>query len=124
MEKQGVVFTQDEHEFVYTDSVYYMSWSTAKGLHDFAEEMKPIDCEIDAYGDFLQALGPQASGAYTRNVANVTRETKSLVDKRTRIFNFLQGTPLHVLVLNESKFYHIGTTAEYIHHLCIDPIFR
>ena len=109
---------------MYTDSTYFVDWNTAKKLYDFADEIKPIDCEIDAYGDFLQALGPEASADYTKNVANVTKETSSLVEKRKKIFEFLKGTPLNVLLLNESKFYHIGTTKEYIQHFCKDPVFR
>lgn len=124
MREHGIVFHQFGKEHVYTDSVYYMDWDTAKSLHDFAEEIKPIDCEIDAYGDFLQALGPDASASYTKNVANVTKEMATLVEKREKIFHFLKGTQLNVLLLNESKFYHIGTTGEYIHNLCIDPVFR
>ena len=124
MKKHGIVFLRDGQEYVYTDSVFFVDWKTAKSLYDFSHEMKPIDCEIDAYGDFLQALGPDASADYTENVANVTKETSSLVTKRRKIFDFLKGTQLNVLLLNESKFYHIGTTMEYIHHFCKDEVFR
>lgn len=124
MRNHGIIFTRDGEEHVYTDSTYFVDWNTAKKLYDFADEIKPIDCEIDAYGDFLQALGPEASADYTKNVANVTKETSSLVEKRKKIFEFLKGTPLNVLLLNESKFYHIGTTKEYIQHFCKDPVFR
>lgn len=124
MKKHGIVFLRNGHEHVYTDSAYFVDWNTAKHLYDFSDEIKPIDCEIDAYGDFLQALGPEASAEYTKNVANVTKETLSLVEKRKKIFEFLKGTQLNVLLLNESKFYHIGTTKEYIHHFCKDPVFR
>ena len=124
MRNHGIIFTRDGQEHVYTDSTYFVDWNTAKRLYDFADEIKPIDCEIDAYGDFLQALGPEASADYTKNVANVTKETSSLVEKRKKIFEFLKGTPLNVLLLNESKFYHIGTTKEYIQHFCKDPVFR
>ena len=124
MRKHGIVFLCDEQEFVYTDSVFFVDWRTAKNLYDFSQQIQPIDCEIDAYGDFLQALGPEASADYTKNVANVTKETSSLISKRKKIFEFLKGTQLNVLLLNESKFYHLGTTMECIHHFCDDKVFR
>ncbi|KXJ25773.1 Fucose-1-phosphate guanylyltransferase [Exaiptasia diaphana] len=40
------------------------------------------------------------------------------------IYNHLKGTALNVILLNESKFYHIGTIAEYAHYFCEDPVFR
>ena len=124
MRKHGIVFLCDEQEYVYTDSVFFVDWRTAKNLYDFSQQIQPIDCEIDAYGDFLQALGPEASADYTKNVANVTKETSSLISKRKKIFEFLKGTQLNVLLLNESKFYHLGTTMECIHHFCNDKDFR
>ena len=124
MRKHGIVFLCDEQEYVYTDSVFFVDWRTAKNLYDFSQRIQPIDCEIDAYGDFLQALGPEASADYTKNVANVTKETSSLISKRKKIFEFLKGTQLNVLLLNESKFYHLGTTMECIHHFCDDKVFR
>ena len=124
MRKHGIVFLCDEQEYVYTDSVFFVDWRTAKNLYDFSQRIQPIDCEIDAYGDFLQALGPEASADYTENVANVTKETSSLISKRKKIFEFLKGTQLNVLLLNESKFYHLGTTMECIHHFCDDKDFR
>ncbi|XP_042808138.1 fucose-1-phosphate guanylyltransferase isoform X3 [Panthera leo] len=75
-----------------------------------------LNCEIDAYGDFLQALGPGATVEYTRNTSNVTKEEAELTDIRQRIFHLLKGTSLNVVVLNKSKFYHIGTTEEYLFH--------
>lgn len=59
-----------------------------------------------------------------RNVDNVTTVESSLVKTREYIYNNLKGTPLNLIVLNESRFYHIGTMAEYIHYFCEDPVFR
>lgn len=111
-------------EFVYTDSAFYLDFQTSTCLLSLLKEMEPLTCEIDAYGDFLQALGPKATVAYTRNTANVTKEESSLVETRKRIFHCLKGTPLNVLVLNNSKFYHIGTTSEYLFHLTEDAVLR
>ncbi|KAL2089958.1 hypothetical protein ACEWY4_014646 [Coilia grayii] len=113
-----------ETEFVYTDSTYYMDRATSVTLLDMLKEVEPLTCEIDAYGDFLQALGPEASIAYTSNTANVTKKDSSLVDIRQKIFHRLKGTSLNVILLNNSKFYHIGTTKEYLFHLTEDPSLR
>ncbi|XP_059196611.1 serine/threonine-protein kinase TNNI3K isoform X2 [Centropristis striata] len=113
-------FSLSDTEFVYTDSTYYIDSDTAKSLLNLLKELGPLDCEVDAYGDFLQALGPQASIEYTSNTANVTKEESSLVEIRQKIFHLLKGTQLNVILLNNSKFYHIGTTSEYLFHLSED----
>lgn len=113
--QQSGLFT--DSEFVYTDSTYYVDFDTAKSLLNVLTELGPLSCEIDAYGDFLQALGSKATIEYTNNTANVTKEESSLVEIRQKIFHLLKGTPLNVILLNNSKFYHIGTTSEYLFHL-------
>jgi len=56
---------------------------------------------VDAYGDFLQALGPDASPEYCSNSANVTFVTEDLVQMREKVFEMLRGTPLHVVIFNQ-----------------------
>jgi fucose-1-phosphate guanylyltransferase len=51
-----------ETELVYVDLAYYFDVSTMSKLTEFYAGVKPITCEIDAYGDFLQPLGSAASG--------------------------------------------------------------
>ncbi|KAJ7993550.1 hypothetical protein DPEC_G00273570 [Dallia pectoralis] len=111
-------------EFVYTDSTYYVDYQTTMSLLSLLRELGPLDCEIDAYGDFLQALGPEATVTYTRNTANVTKHEDNLVEIRQKIFHHLRGTALNMVVLNHSKFYHIGTTTEYLFYLTEDPCLR
>ncbi|XP_051233997.1 fucose-1-phosphate guanylyltransferase isoform X2 [Dicentrarchus labrax] len=118
--RQSGCFSLPDAEFVYTDSTYYIDFDTAKSLLNLLRELGPLDCEIDAYGDFLQALGSKATIDYTNNTANVTKEESSLVQIRQKIFHLLKGTPLNVILLNNSKFYHIGTTSEYLFHLTED----
>ncbi|NXQ24207.1 FPGT guanylyltransferase, partial [Alaudala cheleensis] len=101
---------------VYTDSVFYMDQGTARRLLLFYKQLGSLGCEIDAYGDFLQALGPGATPDYTTNTGNVCREEPGLVGVRQQLFSLLQGTPLNVIVLNNSQFYHIGTAQEYLFH--------
>ncbi|NXD10306.1 FPGT guanylyltransferase, partial [Nothocercus nigrocapillus] len=109
-----------DSEYVYTDSIFYIDHSTAKLLLAFYNQIDSLCCEIDAYGDFLQALGPGATPDYTTNTSNVTKEESQLVEVRQKLYSLLKGTALNVIVLNNSKFYHIGTTQEYLFHFTSD----
>lgn len=111
-------------ECVYTDSVFYMDQGTARQLLLFYKQMGTLGCEIDAYGDFLQALGPGATLDYTRNTSNVSKEGSGLVAVRQQLYSLLQGTALNVIVLNNSQFYHIGTTQEYLLHFTAESKLR
>lgn len=122
--KHSGCFSLCDTEFVYTDSTYYVDFDTVKSLLNLLKELGTLHCEIDAYGDFLQALGPKATIDYTNNTANVTKEERGLVEIRQKIFHRLKGTPLNVILLNNSKFYHIGTTSEYLFHLTEDMALR
>lgn len=117
-------FSLSDTEFVYTDSTYYVDFDTVKSLLNLLKELGTLHCEIDAYGDFLQALGPEATIDYTNNTANVTKEERGLVEVRQKIFHSLRGTPLNVILLNNSKFYHVGTAPEYLFHLAEDAALR
>ena len=121
---EAVTFSTGNPEFVYTDSTYYFDYATGIELLNLLKDIEPLSCEIDAYGDFLQALGPGATSAYTRNTANVTKEESGLVEVRQKIFSCLKGTPLNVILLNNSKFYHVGTTQEYLFHFTGDRDLR
>lgn len=124
MRKSNAVCIRDGEEFVYTDSTYYFDYSTVKTLLTLLSEIVPLTCEIDAYGDFLQALGPLATVDYTENTANITKEENNHVEVRQKIFHRLKGTELNVILLNNSKFYHVGTTEEYMFHFTTDPCLR
>ncbi|XP_065102772.1 fucose-1-phosphate guanylyltransferase [Paramisgurnus dabryanus] len=124
MHKFKAVCKRDGQELVYTDSTYYVDYGTAKTLLTLLSEIVPLMCEIDAYGDFLQALGRLATVDYTENIANVTKKENSLVEVRKKIFHCLKGTELNVILLNNSKFYHLGTTEEYLFHFTSDPCLR
>ncbi|XP_012559770.2 fucose-1-phosphate guanylyltransferase isoform X1 [Hydra vulgaris] len=124
MRSQGAVFINDSKEYIYSDSAYYMDNNTAKLLLNWYKMHGPLACEIDAYGDFLQSLGSAATSDYCRDVKNVTVVLDELEKTRLEIFNVLKGTPLNIILLDKSKFYHIGTTQEYIYHFCIDNAFR
>lgn len=124
MRSSKAVFMKDSDEFIYSDSAYFMDIETGLLLLDWYRKRNGIKCEIDAYGDFLQALGPKADTEYCKNVRNVTIALPDLIPTRMEIFEVLRETPLNVLMLNKSKFYHIGTTKEYLEHFCEDALFR
>ncbi|CAL8253441.1 unnamed protein product [Merluccius merluccius] len=122
--KQGDCISLTDDTFVYTDSTYYVDHTTALRLLSLLKDIAPLRCEVDAYGDFLQALGPKATVAYTHDSANVHKREELLVEVRQKIFHHLRGTPLNVILLNNSKFYHMGSTTEYLFHLTQDPVLR
>ncbi|XP_075471925.1 fucose-1-phosphate guanylyltransferase isoform X1 [Ascaphus truei] len=107
-------------EVVYTDSLFYMDHATVQLLLGFFKEFDTLCCEIDAYGDFLQALGPDATLDYTENITFVTKTESQLIEVRKKIYFLLKGTHFSVIVLNNSKFYHIGTMHEYLFHFTSD----
>ncbi len=108
----------EKGDMVLTDSGYFMDFTTVNKLIDFYKSEAPLQCEIDCHGDFLQALGPQATSNYITNTSNVCSETSDLTQMRLKVFNLLKGTPLHVFIQSHSQFFHLGTTAEYVEHLC------
>lgn len=124
MHRSGAVIRKQDDEVVYTDSTYYISYGTVETLLVLFREIGPLRCEIDAYGDFLQSLGTSATAEYINNTENVMKKEKDLVEARKKIFEHLRGTKLNVVILNESKFYHLGTIEEYLFHLTVDPCLR
>ncbi|CAL8348190.1 unnamed protein product [Gadus morhua 'NCC'] len=123
-----VLGSDDKHarkEMEYVSCLQFLHKPSIAKMQDTgAVYITPLRCEVDAYGDFLQALGPEATDAYTHDGANVHKREESLVAVRQKIFRRLSGTPLNVILLNNSKFYHIGSTAEYLFHLTQDPALR
>ena len=108
----------------YTDSSFFFSHDVTKKMAAFIQSNGGIKCEIDAYGDFLQALGPRATSQYIHNTSNVSTITPNLIETREAVFELLKGTELSLLVMNSSKFIHIGTTKEYIQYFCCDSLFQ
>ena len=127
MKKEGAVITTkfddgSEEEIVYTDSCFFIDHMVVNKLIQFYRENAPLECEIDAYGDFMQPLGLKATKDYIKNVQNVSKVDPKLIQTREKIYHLLHGTPLNILQLNVSRFYHLGTFAEYIYHLTEDQI--
>uniref|UniRef100_H2YSE9 GDP-fucose pyrophosphorylase domain-containing protein n=1 Tax=Ciona savignyi TaxID=51511 RepID=H2YSE9_CIOSA len=130
----GCVIRNGAEELVLTDSAFFMAPDVCEKLRKFYTSHKPLTCEIDAYGDFMQALGSKSDDQYITNSANVVFETDSLVALRQEVFQLMRDTPLQVVCLASfndvpdsdkitSHFYHFGTTAEYIEILTKDSGF-
>ncbi|ESP00099.1 hypothetical protein LOTGIDRAFT_112785, partial [Lottia gigantea] len=109
---------------VYTDSSFFFGADVVRKLLELKKELGVLTCEIDAYGDFLQALGPRANDKYITYNSNISEITQNLTECRLKVFEKLKGTDIHILIMNASKFNHIGTTKEYLEHFCEDEIFR
>lgn len=134
MYKKGAVLKADDLKYpdeiqvqgnvAYTDSSFFFAHDISKKLLTFMEEKGPLTCEIDAYGDFLQALGARASQDYIHNTSNVSSVTEGLYETRANIYQLLCGSDIRLLVMNSSQFIHIGTTKEYIEYFCCDDRFQ
>lgn len=124
MHEANAVFMVGDMEYIYTDGEFFMDWPTAFRLIKLYTELSPLNCEIDAFGDFLQALGQNSNKDYCKNVANVVQVVPKLIETREKFYDLLQGTQFNVLLFNKSKFYHIGTMTEYIESFCDDMVMR
>ncbi|KAH9495920.1 hypothetical protein Btru_013683 [Bulinus truncatus] len=134
MIRNGALLNGDSHKFagginiegkaVYSDSSFYFGIDVMKKLLKFKKSEGSLNCEIDAYGDFLQAVGSRASSDYINHIPNVSQVTSNLIRMRERVFQALNGSDFHVLILNASAFVHIGTAKELIYHFCEDGVFK
>ena len=77
-----------EGEVVYTDSCFYFGTDVVQRLLQLKKDLGDLSCEIDAYGDFLQALGPNATDNYIHLTSNVSLITKDLTETRLKV-NYL-----------------------------------
>jgi len=112
--KDAVLKTGDQEEFVYTDSLFYFDHAFGNKLLEFYKQEYPLQCELDAYGDFMQSLGNNATSNFVYDTRNVLKASKHLVATRLRLFNCLKGNRLNVVAANASKFFHLGTVSEYL----------
>jgi fucose-1-phosphate guanylyltransferase len=125
MRAEGAVISASAgtEERVFTDSAFWFDAEVAERLLDLYTELEPISCEIDAYGDFLQALGRSRTPDYTGSAANVVVATSSLASVRRLVYDRLSTTDMNVLVLQPSGFHHFGTMGEYLELFTADAAF-
>ena len=100
-------------EFVYQDSNFFISWSAAEKLVRYYDENQPIQCEIDAYGDFLKAAAAHNS-EYIFDTGNVVQSSPLLIKTRKSVYEACRSIPVSALVFNTSAYLHFGTSKEYM----------
>jgi len=122
MRSKGAIVTEAgcSEEIVYTDSLYYFDHSFARHLLEFLKSELPLKCEIDGYGDYMQPLGANATPDFTSDTRNVSSVNEHLLPTRLKLFLHLKGSPLSVVAMNASQFFHFGTMREYLHNVCVD----
>ena len=122
MRSKGATVTEAGscEEVVYTDSLYYFDHTFARRLLDFLKSEVPLKCEIDGYGDYMQPLAADATPDFASDTRNVSTVNEHLMPTRLRLYHHLKGSPLNVIVMNASQFFHLGTMREYLHNFCVD----
>mmetsp|Transcript_20935 Transcript_20935/g.69896 ORF Transcript_20935/g.69896 Transcript_20935/m.69896 type:complete len:578 (-) Transcript_20935:37-1770(-) len=111
MRKYGALMNKELE--AYTDSTFFFDMPTAKRLLTWWDEHeRHVGCEVDAYGDLLQALGPEADEEYIGKGSDLLSET------RRSLFQALNGMELNVCKVEKSRFWHIGTIPEMLDHFC------
>ncbi|KAF9112999.1 hypothetical protein BGX27_002395 [Mortierella sp. AM989] len=106
----------DAEDIVYTDSCYYFDPQTAKVM---ANTYKNLDaeCDLEAWADILcfQDCTPPAFTS-TSSTSNPHLQARQIVKQAFQE----SGVALDVMVLNASKFYHLGTMQEFLEGACTD----
>lgn len=122
MRAAGALFkinSDDTRDHVFVDSCYFFDAETVgKRLLDFYTAHSPLKYEIDAYGDFLQPLGPDATEEYLSEARNAAVTSTGLQCMRRAVGHALAGTPLRAVPLIPSEFVHFGTHPEFIGFIC------
>ena len=105
----------NQETVVYTDSMFWCGPDLVKSMLEFAEQNKDelYKTETCIYGDFMACMGSRK-----REEKLYWKKISAAAPIKTKIANHFQCSPLSVLVLEKSKFYHIGTMPEYLENLC------
>ncbi|CAG8465805.1 2744_t:CDS:2 [Paraglomus occultum] len=121
-EHGAIIEDQNGEEFVYTDSVYFFDHNCSKVLLKILSQIQPLTYELEAWSDFLPfgAHTPCPPSADYSVLADPLSRARSTILRTLQTSNI----SLSVLVLNSSKFYHIGTMQEYIECCCINEEFQ
>ncbi|GBC01222.1 hypothetical protein RclHR1_00410049 [Rhizophagus clarus] len=105
------------NEFVYTDSTYFFDYNAIKIFLQILDEIQPLTYELEAWSDFLKTKF---------KTHTIIQEMTTLEKAQFTIIKKLYSSDnreLNVLILNNSKFYHMGTMLEYI-NVSVDPQFK
>jgi len=123
MRSRGAVIKTDKEEKVYSDSAFWFDAPLTSKLIDLYKEIGPLDVEMCIYGDLLTCLGEREDKHYISKLYSSDEEKKDIKVKK-QIYKKLGKTDLAILSLHQSKFYHLGTTQEYLHGLTNDKYLR
>merc|ERR1719232_55463 len=122
-ERGAVQMGDDGSETVYSDSAFWFHSPTTNKLVQLYQDLGTIDAEVCIYGDFLTCLGQRKDKYYLDKLYKADNIKKDVVLKR-KINEKVGDTDLSVLSLHQSKFYHLGTTQEYLHGLTNDKYLK
>ncbi|KAI8806069.1 hypothetical protein BJ742DRAFT_855503 [Cladochytrium replicatum] len=116
-------------DIYFTTGGYFVCGETAKDMIELLKKLPKQIIDIDAFSDLLQPLGSRSNlEEYINGVVTVsdTSTTAALVQQRSTIAQHLRlsEVPFHMLILNVSKTYPIGTTADYVATVTMDREFR
>uniref|UniRef100_A0A6A7FVF7 Fucose-1-phosphate guanylyltransferase-like n=1 Tax=Hirondellea gigas TaxID=1518452 RepID=A0A6A7FVF7_9CRUS len=126
MRCKGAVITADDgSEMVYSDSIFWMSERVYKSLLSWYSLNSPLKQELDAYAHFLPCFGDrmQASAPADKSNGKLSVDAEKR-DFRSEMSDILKKFSFNVIVLNESRFYHLGSMKEYIDHFTNIQNFR
>ena len=126
MRERGAVITggaEGGEEIVYSDSAFWFHTPTTRKLIELYQEIGTFDVEMCIYGDLLTCLGERKEKDYLDKLYRAD-DSKADVRIKRRVAEAVGDTDLAVLSLHRSKFYHLGTTQEYLHGLTNDKYLR
>ena len=126
MRERGAVITggaEGGEEIVYSDSAFWFHTPTTRKLIELYQEIGTFDVEMCIYGDLLTCLGERKQKDYLDKLYRAD-DSKADVRIKRRVAEAVGDTDLAVLSLHRSKFYHLGTTQEYLHGLTNDKYLR
>ncbi|KAF8985964.1 hypothetical protein BGZ46_000050 [Entomortierella lignicola] len=108
----------DKQDVVYTDSCYYFDPQTAKVMANTYKDLHH-QCDLEAWADILsfQDHSPQAPTSSTSHDPHI--QGRQIVKQAFQD----SAVELDVMVLNASKFYHLGTMQEFLEGAIIDSFF-
>ncbi|KAF0301090.1 Fucose-1-phosphate guanylyltransferase [Amphibalanus amphitrite] len=113
MRERGAVFMQDGRETVQIDGAVWAGPAAMRALEALYVRLRPLNEEVSVWRDFLPSGGRRRPGHYES-----VEVPRLPADSARRItFDALLGVPLTVLAVPRSRFYHLGTLPEYLHHL-------
>jgi len=111
-EREAILTSQSGESQVFSDSAFWFHHQTTRKLINLFKKIAPVPTELCIYGDFLTFLGSREDKPFEHNLK---QEKQSLSrDLKLEVGQAVGDTSLQVIKLNRSKFYHLGTSQEYL----------